>query len=213
MSQPGPAGRTLLEADELSSIVRKFGQAISADHPDGIVLVGILKGSVCLVADLAREISVPCAVDFLALSAYGAGGARIKLSKDLEADVAGRAVVIAVDIVDSGLTVSYVRRLLNRAGRSLRRRVHVVGPAAAPACCPSTFDMWASRSATSTWWDTASTSRSDTGTFRRLSSSSPRISFERAVGICGRDRECAGPSGPLTFVAWWKFGSPAFEST
>jgi hypoxanthine phosphoribosyltransferase len=116
MSQPGLAGHTLLEADELSSIVRRFGEAISADHPDGIVLVGILKGSVCLVADLAREISVPCAVDFLALSAYGAGGARIKLSKDLEADVAGRAVVIAVDIVDSGLTVSYVRRLLNERG-------------------------------------------------------------------------------------------------
>ena len=116
MTVPGVAGRTLLEADELSSIVRRFGQAISADHPDGIVLVGILKGSVCLIADLAREISVPCAVDFLALSAYGAGGARIKLSKDLEADVAGRDVVVAVDIVDSGLTVSYVRRLMNERG-------------------------------------------------------------------------------------------------
>ncbi|MFZ0172501.1 MAG: phosphoribosyltransferase family protein [Acidimicrobiales bacterium] len=116
MTIPGLAGRTLLEPDELSSIVRRFGQAISADHPDGVVLVGILKGSVCLVADLAREISVPCAVDFLALSAYGAGGARIRLSKDLEADVAGRSVVVAVDIVDSGLTVSYVRRLLNERG-------------------------------------------------------------------------------------------------
>jgi hypoxanthine phosphoribosyltransferase len=59
---------------------------------------------------------VPCAVDFLALSAYGAGGTRIRLSKDLDADVAGRAVVIVVDIVDSGLTVSYVRRLLNERG-------------------------------------------------------------------------------------------------
>jgi len=116
MTGPGLAGRTLLEADELSSIVRRFGEQISADHPEGIVLLGILKGSVCLVADLAREISVPCAVDFLALSAYGAGGARIRLSKDLEADVAGRAVVVAVDIVDSGLTVSYVRRLLHERG-------------------------------------------------------------------------------------------------
>jgi len=116
MTLPGLAGRTLLEADELSSMVRRFGQAISADHPEGVVLVGILKGSVCLVADLAREISVPCAVDFLALSAYGAGGRRIRLSKDLEADVAGRSVVVAVDIVDSGLTVSYVRRLLSERG-------------------------------------------------------------------------------------------------
>jgi hypoxanthine phosphoribosyltransferase len=116
MTVPGLAGRILLEPDELASIVRKFGEAISADHPDGVVLVGILKGSVCLVADLAREISVPCAVDFLALSAYGAGGRRIRLAKDLDADVAGRAVVVAVDIVDSGLTVSYVRRLLTERG-------------------------------------------------------------------------------------------------
>src|ERR1700693_994927 len=95
----GSAGRTLLDTEQLDRIVRRFGREISADHPDGVVLVGILKGSVCLVADLAREISVPCAVDFLALSAYGAGGARIRLSKDLEADVAGRPVVVAVDIV------------------------------------------------------------------------------------------------------------------
>ncbi len=112
----GLAGRVLLEAGELSKMVAGFGAAISSDHPDGVVVVGILKGSVCLVADLAREISVPCAVDFLALSAYGAGGRRVRVAKDLDADVAGRSVVIAVDIVDSGLTVSYVRRLLNERG-------------------------------------------------------------------------------------------------
>jgi hypoxanthine phosphoribosyltransferase len=116
MTVPGIAGRTLLDAEQLASIVRQIGRAISEDHPSGVVLVGILKGSVCLVADLAREISVPCAVDFLALSAYGAGAPRIKVSKDLEADVAGRAVVVAVDIVDSGLTVSYILRLLAERG-------------------------------------------------------------------------------------------------
>jgi hypoxanthine phosphoribosyltransferase len=116
MSVPGLAGRTFLDAEQLAEIVGDIGRAISQDHPEGVVLVGILKGSVCLVADLARELSVPCAVDFLALSAYGAGGARIKLSKDLDADVAGRSVVVAVDIVDSGLTVSYVRRLLGERG-------------------------------------------------------------------------------------------------
>ena len=116
MTPPGLAGRVLLGAGELSQIVAGFGAAISSDHPDGVVVVGILKGSVCLVADLALEISVPCAVDFLALLAYGSGGRRIRVSKDLDADVAGRSVVIAVDIVDSGLTVSYVRRLLNERG-------------------------------------------------------------------------------------------------
>ena len=116
MSFPGFEGRQILERDQLAAIVDRLGRAITRDHPDGVVLVGILKGSVCLVADLARSIAAPCAVDFLGLSPYGAGRARVKLSKDLDVDVAGRAVVVAVDIVDSGLTVSYVRRLLTERG-------------------------------------------------------------------------------------------------
>jgi hypoxanthine phosphoribosyltransferase len=116
MTDPGVPGRTLLEAGEVSSIVSRIGRAISLDHPSGIVLVGILKGSVCLVADLAREISVPCAVDFLSLSAYSAGGTRVRVAKDLDVDVTGRDVVVAVDIIDSGLTVDYVLRLLRDRG-------------------------------------------------------------------------------------------------
>lgn len=116
MSEPGAAGARLVARDELAAIVDRLGRAISRDHRDGLVLVGLLKGSVCLVADLARAIDVPCAVDFLALSPYGAGGQRVRLSKDLDVDVAGRAVVLAVDIVDRGLTVSYVHRLLTERG-------------------------------------------------------------------------------------------------
>ncbi len=87
------------------------------------------------MADLARSVECPCAVDFLGLSSYGAGGARVRLSKDLDADVAGRAVVIAVDIIDSGFTVSYVRRLLNERGArsadvcALLDRRHAADPA------------------------------------------------------------------------------------
>ncbi|MGH9303384.1 MAG: phosphoribosyltransferase [Acidimicrobiales bacterium] len=113
---PGVKGRTLLGGDELGEVVRGLGRAISGDHRDGVVLVGLLKGSMCLVADLARALSVPCSIDFLGLLAYGAGKTRIALSKDIDVDVAGRDVVIAVDIVDSGLTVSYVRRLLSERG-------------------------------------------------------------------------------------------------
>ena len=116
MSFPGFEGRQILEREQLAAIVDRLGRAITRDHPDGVVLVGILKGSVCLVADLARSIAAPCAVDFLGLSPYGAGRTRVRLSKDLDVDVAGRAVVIAVDVVDSGLTVSYVRRLLTERG-------------------------------------------------------------------------------------------------
>lgn len=116
MTTPGAAGPEGLTADELAAIVDRLGVAISRDHPEGLVLVGLLKGSVCLVADLARRIEVPCAVDFLSLSPYGAGGQRVRLSKDLDADVTGRAVVLAVDIVDRGLTVAYVHRLLTERG-------------------------------------------------------------------------------------------------
>ena len=116
MTAPGEAGSRLLSREDLAAIVERLGRAISRDHPDGLVLVGLLKGSVCLVADLARRIEVPCAIDFLCLSPYGAGGQRVRLSKDLDVDVAGRAVVLAVDIVDRGLTVSYVHRLLTERG-------------------------------------------------------------------------------------------------
>ncbi|MDA8039808.1 MAG: phosphoribosyltransferase family protein [Actinomycetota bacterium] len=116
MRAPAVSGRTLLQADELRAIVEQMGRAIARDHPEGVVLVGILKGSVCLVADLVRHIATPCSVDFLGLMPYGAGGTRIALSKDLDVDVSGLDVVIAVDIVDSGLTVSYVRRLLTERG-------------------------------------------------------------------------------------------------
>lgn len=116
MSRSGVEGRPLLRREEIASIVERLGVAIAADHPEGLVIVGLLKGSVCLVADLVRHIPADCAVDFLALMPYGAGGSRVALAKDLDIDVAGRDVVIAVDIVDSGLTVSYVRRLLNERG-------------------------------------------------------------------------------------------------
>jgi hypoxanthine phosphoribosyltransferase len=116
MSNPGEAGSSVLSADDLAAVVERLGGEITRDHRGGLVLVGLLKGSVCLVADVARHIEAPCAVDFLSLTPYGAGGQRVHLSKDLDVDVSGRAVVLAVDIVDRGLTVSYVHRLLTERG-------------------------------------------------------------------------------------------------
>lgn len=116
MREAGPIGACLLDRNELAETVARLARAIGDDHPSGLVLVGLLKGSVCLIADLARRLEVPCAVDFLALEPYGKGGQRVRLSKDLDVDVAGRAVVLAVDIVDRGLTVSYVHRLLTERG-------------------------------------------------------------------------------------------------
>ncbi len=120
MTGPGLPGSRFLEAREVSAIVDRLAAEITNDHPDGVVLVGLLKGSVCLVADLARRIAAPCSMDFLALLPYGSGGHRVTVSKDLGLDVTGQAVVLAVDIVDRGLTVNYVRRLLDdRGARSI----------------------------------------------------------------------------------------------
>lgn len=112
MSPAGTPGPLAVTGDELTSIVGRLAGQISGDHPDGLVLVGLLKGSVCLVADLARRLEVPCSIDFLSLAPYGASGRRVALAKDIDVDVTSREVVLAVDIVDRGLTVSYVSRLL-----------------------------------------------------------------------------------------------------
>ena len=80
------------------------------------MLVALLKGSVCFLADLVREMPGPCEIDFLALSAYGDGQTRVRVVKDLDLEVAGRDVVVVLDIVDTGLTLSYLLRLIALRG-------------------------------------------------------------------------------------------------
>ncbi len=113
----GPA--RLLAPTELAEIVERLAAEISADHPGGVVLVGVLKGSVVLVADLLRRLSVPVEVDFLSLSSYAAGARRVQVLKDLDLDVSGREVVLVQDVVDTGLSARYVLDLL--AGHGARR--------------------------------------------------------------------------------------------
>jgi hypoxanthine phosphoribosyltransferase len=83
-----------------------------------VLLVGVLKGSVLFLADLARAVSpeVDVAVDFLAISAYAEGTGRVRIVKDLENDIWGRDVVLVEDIVDTGLTATYVLGELRRRG-------------------------------------------------------------------------------------------------
>lgn len=116
MSQPADSIRTLLDADELAGIARRLGSEIRRDYPDGVVLVALLKGSICFLADLVRELPGPCELDFLALSAYGDGRTRVRVVKDLDLEVAGRDVVVVLDIVDTGLTLSYLLRLIALRG-------------------------------------------------------------------------------------------------
>jgi hypoxanthine phosphoribosyltransferase len=87
---------------------------MSSAYPDGVLLIGVLKGSVPFLADVARAMTIPTEVDFLAISAYAEGTGRVRIVKDLEADIAGRDVVLVEDIVDTGLTLSYVLGELRR---------------------------------------------------------------------------------------------------
>ncbi len=112
--------RVLISAEELQSGVARLGREISAAYTDGVVLVAVLKGSVPFLADLVRCLSVAPEVDFLAISAYAEGTGRVRLLKDLDLDIAGRDVVLIEDVVDTGLTLTYLLGELARRGpRSL----------------------------------------------------------------------------------------------
>jgi hypoxanthine phosphoribosyltransferase len=100
--------------------VARLGAELSAAYPDGVLLVAVLKGSVLFLADLVRAVTVPVEVDFLAISAYAEGTGRVRLVKDLDVDIAGHDVVLVEDIVDTGLTLTYILgELRRRSPRSL----------------------------------------------------------------------------------------------
>jgi hypoxanthine phosphoribosyltransferase len=113
----GPEGaRVLHSADDLARATAHLGRAISEAYPDGVLLVAVLKGSMLFLADLARRVTVPCEVDFLGISAYTAGTGRVRITKDLDHDVHSQDVVLVEDIVDTGLTSTYVSGELRRRG-------------------------------------------------------------------------------------------------
>jgi hypoxanthine phosphoribosyltransferase len=129
----------LLTADEIRVRVVEMAAAIRHDVGGDLHLVAVLKGSFVFLADLARAIGSPASLDFLAVSSYAEGATSpgpMRLLKDLDVPIDGRDVLIVEDIVDTGLTLTYLRRLLGaRRARSLRtaallskpsrRRVHV----------------------------------------------------------------------------------------
>jgi hypoxanthine phosphoribosyltransferase len=101
--------RVLLDQDTLQTRVRALAAQITADHPDGVVLVGVLKGALIFLADLARAITdIDVDLDFLAISRYAPDSGRVRIVQDLALDVAGRDVVLVEDLVDTGLTLAYL---------------------------------------------------------------------------------------------------------
>jgi hypoxanthine phosphoribosyltransferase len=112
----GPSARILHDAADLAGAVSRLGAELSQAYPAGVLLVAVLKGSILFVADLARRVTVACEVDFLGISAYAEGTGRVRIVKDLDHDVHGRDVVLVEDIVDTGLTCTYVLGELRRRG-------------------------------------------------------------------------------------------------
>jgi len=116
--------RTLLSASQIQERVRALASDIHRDHPYGVHLVCVLKGAFIFLADLVRALPGDCSLDFMAVSSYGASTAssgEVKLVKDLDSSLDGRDVVIVEDIVDTGLTLTYLQDILRaRNPRNLR---------------------------------------------------------------------------------------------
>jgi len=115
----------LFDQQTLARRIAELGQEISRDYADkDLALVGILKGSIIFLADLARAISVECTIDFLGLSSYGhsrTSSGVVQITSDLSAPIEGRDVLVVEDIVDTGLTMRYLLdNLSTRHPRSLK---------------------------------------------------------------------------------------------
>jgi hypoxanthine phosphoribosyltransferase len=108
--------RILQGPADLRAANQRLGREISAAHPDGVLLVAVLKGSVLFLADLVREITVPVEIDFLGISSYAPDSGRVRLTKDLGTDLVDREVVLVEDVVDTGLTLAYLLAQLKARG-------------------------------------------------------------------------------------------------
>jgi hypoxanthine phosphoribosyltransferase len=117
-------GETLVSGEDLRRRISELGAEISRDYEGReLVLIGVLKGAVLFLADLMRELTVPCEIDFMAVSSYGSAtdsSGVVRILKDLDATISDRDVLLVEDIVDSGLTLHYLlKNLRAREPRSL----------------------------------------------------------------------------------------------
>jgi len=117
-------GEVLIDQETLAARVTELGAEVSADYEGrDLLLIGVLKGAVFFMADLMRHLTVACEVDFMAISSYGDAtdsSGIVRILKDLDISIEGRDVLVVEDIIDSGLTLSYlIRNLESREPASL----------------------------------------------------------------------------------------------
>jgi hypoxanthine phosphoribosyltransferase len=109
-------GEVLIDEETLAARVAELGAEVSAEYEGrDLLLIGVLKGAVFFMADLMRHLTVTCEVDFMAISSYGAAtdsSGIVRILKDLDISIEGRHVLVVEDIIDSGLTLSYLMRNL-----------------------------------------------------------------------------------------------------
>ncbi|MDX9872275.1 MAG: hypoxanthine phosphoribosyltransferase [Clostridia bacterium] len=109
-------GKIMISEEQIKSKVSELGARITEDYSNkDLFVVGILKGSVVFLADIIRAIDLPLQLDFMAVSSYGLSTATsgvVRILKDLEADISGKDVLIVEDIVDTGLTLTYIKENL-----------------------------------------------------------------------------------------------------
>ena len=109
--------RVIFSEEEISRNVKRLGEQISRDYAGKkLLLVSILKGSIVFMADLMRAITIPCSIDFMAVSSYGSGtktSGVVRIIKDLDRPISGWNVLIVEDILDSGMTLQYIMELLS----------------------------------------------------------------------------------------------------
>lgn len=122
--------RVLISEEEISITVEKMAKQITEDYKDkegGLVLLGILKGSVFFLSDLSREIELPLIFDFMSVSSYGLGtesSGDVRILKDLDQSIDGKHVIIVEDIIDTGYTLSYlIDNLKSRGAKSIKTAV------------------------------------------------------------------------------------------
>jgi hypoxanthine phosphoribosyltransferase len=119
VAQDPALAEVLIDEQRLQARVRELATAIARDYADrSPVLVGLLRGSIVLLADLLRHLDIPVTVDLLAISSYSGRDSSgvVRLLKDLDHPIAGKHVLIVEDIIDTGLTLNYVLRSLQTRG-------------------------------------------------------------------------------------------------